>query len=97
MDRVSKSGWMGRATKANGRMAKLMDTANSTMLMGTFMKVIGSMTRLTGMEHILMRMEQSMWDNGETTNSTDSDWRPGLMVQYTKVPTSKERRMEKES
>ena len=97
MGRGNKNGLMDHDTKASGRMAKLMDRASSIMQMVTFTKVIGLMTKLTEMEHIHMQMEQSMWDNGETTNNTDLDWRPGLMVQSTRVHTSKERRMEKAS
>ena len=54
MVKVSKSGSMDQDTKAIGRITKLMDMADSSMLMAMSMRVIGRMTRLMGMESTLM-------------------------------------------
>ena len=97
MGKANKSGWMDHDTRANGRTEKLMAMESFTTQMVTFMKETGLTTRLTEMEHTLMLMEQSMSDSGVMTSSMALAWRPGLMVQSTKVLTTKERRMERAS
>ena len=97
MARANRNGLMGQDMRDSGKMAKPMDMESSTTRMVIFMKETGLTTRLTEMEHTLMLMEQSMSDSGAMTSSMALAWRLGLMVQSTKVLTTKERRMERAS
>ena len=65
------------------------------MQMEMFMKGNGSMTKLMEKEHILMLMVHSITEIGSTTNSMDSVWNLGLMVQNMKAITSMERKKAK--
>lgn len=56
--------------KGTGEMTRQMGEASWFMLMGTFTKESGRMTRRTGVECTSTKMEPSMKDNGWRTNST---------------------------
>jgi hypothetical protein len=59
--------------KVSGGPTKQTDKASSTMLMVTFMKEVGSMTKLTAEVFTLMPMEQSMMENGWKTNNMEGE------------------------
>lgn len=91
MEWENKGGQMAHSTKVSGNWAKLMVTANFTMLMEIFTRETGQTTKQMGKELTLTPTELSMLGSGKTTNSMDMDLKHGLMVPYTKVNTQKER------
>lgn len=64
------------------------------MQMAMYMKEIGRMTKLMGMESTIILMEPSMKGIGSKTNSMAKEKRHGLMVLSTKVNMLKEEKME---
>ena len=66
------------------------------MLMGMFMKVIGSQTKQMVMELICMPMDLIMRESGRRINSTVMGARSGLTEESIEENTSKEKSMEKD-
>lgn len=54
------------------------------MLMEMYMMEVGLMIKLKATELIYTWMELSMWVTGKMINSTEVEWKLGLMVQSTK-------------
>lgn len=93
MERVCKYGRMEVNTKGTGNKTWQMEKDVSSTQMETFTKVSGLTTKLMEREHIFTWTEQSILANGEKTNSTGSEWRPGPTVLGMKVTMSMERNM----
>ena len=81
---VCKSGQTELVMKETGGNTKPREKENSLTLTATFLRVTGSMTKLTDMVSIYMSMEPSMKVTGKTTFNTDKVKNLGPMAQSTK-------------
>ena len=91
------AGWYGQmaqSTKDIGSLEMLRARESSFMLMVTFTKVNGTVTRPTAMALIIMSMAQSTKACGSKTCSTVKAWRHGLTVQNMKETMKMGRNME---
>jgi len=85
----SRSGQMALNTKEIGRVIKLMDMVNSSMLMEISMRDSGKMIKLMAMEIIHMLTEQLIVVNGKTISNMVKVQKPGQMVPNMRVSISK--------
>ena len=70
-----------------------MDKDSSLIQKEKFIKVNGGMTKLKDMEYILIQIKRSMKGNGIKIYSMDKAQKNGLMDQFSKDSTKKEKRM----
>ena len=82
-----KNGRMGPLMKATGKRTKLMDKANSNIVMEMYLKENGNVIWSTAMVSILMLMVLSMKENGNMTCSTDLETKSGMTAQNTQDST----------
>lgn len=75
-----KFGQMDLFTKVIGRMIKLMEEADLSMLMEMYMKVNGRMTKPMAMVNICTLMALNMKVNGKKINNTVREKKHGLMA-----------------
>ncbi len=97
MDKANKNGLTVADTKVNGHMIKPTATGNYTMLTETSMKEIGWTIKQTEEVYILMLTVLNIMVNGKMISNMVLVLRHGLMVQYMKANTTKERKMVEES
>ena len=95
--RGSKSGLMDHDMRVSGVMVRQMGTASCTTLMVISTRETGWMIRPMGMALTPTQTGQSTLVSGKTTSSMALVSRLGPMALCTKVPTLKERRMEREN
>ena len=93
----NKSGLMVLVTKANGKTIRLTDLESYIMLMETFTKGSGEMTKQMAKGLICMQTERSIKETGGMINNTVWESRHGQMELYMQGTTQRVRRMGLES
>ena len=86
---------MGLGMLDSGNMIKLMARGSYNMLMEMFMKENGKMIKLMVMVLTTTQTEPCTRAIGVKTNSTDTEWKPGLMGLIMKETSSMEIKKEK--
>ena len=87
MDKACRSGQMAQATKVNGKIAKLMVRALSSMLMATFSLVNGDATRPMDTVSTSTATAHYTKETGRTTSKMEEAQRYGAMSRSLKANT----------